>query len=104
MSLEFHPEFPADVRSFREQYEEISPRLARRFQTDVDETLKRISARPSSAGHFLNTGSAIVRDVRRANLRSFPCFILYGCYSGRVLIASLIASRSDPLLWLKRLS
>jgi hypothetical protein len=103
MSLEFHPEFSADVRSFREQYREISPRLALRFESEVDATLKRIAASPSSAGHFLNTGSAVVRDVRRANLRSFPCFILYGCHSGRVLVASLIASRSDPLLWLRRL-
>jgi hypothetical protein len=44
----------------------------------------------------------VISEFRRANLVSFPFFVLYGIEPERVIIGSLIAARSDPLSWLKR--
>jgi hypothetical protein len=81
MNVRYHPEFPADVLRFAAQYGEISPRLESRFRAKVDEALARIKAGPTDAGHFLNTGSTIVTDIRRRNLKSFPQFVLYGVHA-----------------------
>ena len=54
------------------------PRLGLRFRAEVDKAIEHIKASPGSAGHFLNTSSQIVKEVRRRNLSSFPFFVLYG--------------------------
>jgi hypothetical protein len=102
MNVRYHPEFPEDVLRFAAQYGEISPRLESRFRADVDDALVRIKAGPTDAGHFLNTGSTIVTDVRRRNLKSFPQFVLYGLHADLLVIGALIPSASDPLTWLSR--
>jgi hypothetical protein len=101
MRVRFHPEFPRDVKRFAGQYGRVSPRLGLRFHAEVDDAINRIKASPGSAGHFLNTGSKIVKDVRRRNLRSFPFFILYGLSEDLLMFRSVIPSASDPLTWLK---
>src|SRR5690606_12334985 len=53
-------------------------------------------------GRFLSTGSIIVPEFRRRNLRSFPFFVLYGWTGELLVFGSLIPTRSDPLQWLKR--
>jgi hypothetical protein len=103
MTVIYHPEFPENIKKFESQYREISARLSQRFRADVDNAIEHIKASPSSAGHFLNTGSQIVREVRRRNLKSFPFFILYGISGVTLVLRSLIPSTSDPLTWLKRL-
>jgi len=50
----------------------------------------------------VNTGSNVVSEFRRRNLRGFPFFVLYGFTGDRLLLGSLIPSRSDPLTWLTR--
>ena len=102
MNVRYHPEFPEDVLRFAAQYGEISPRLESRFRAEVDDALARIKAGPTDAGHFLNTGSTIVTDVRRRNLKSFPQFVLYGLHPDLLVIGALIPSASDPLTWLSR--
>jgi hypothetical protein len=89
---------------FAGRYAAISPRLETRFLAEVDEALIRIKVEPTAAGHFLNTGSTIVRDVRRRNLVSFPHFVLYGLHADMLVFGALIPSASDPLTWLERLS
>jgi hypothetical protein len=101
MRVTYHPDFPKDIKRFEGQYREISERLARRFRAAVDDAIHHIKASPSSAGHFLNTGSHIVKEVRRRNLSSFPFFILYGVSGDMLIFRSLIASASDPLTWLR---
>jgi len=78
MTVVYHPEFPQDVKKIQAQYREVSAQLGVRFRTEVDMAVGLIKASPSSAGHFLNTGSQIVKEVRRRNLKSFPFFVLYG--------------------------
>lgn len=102
MRVRFHPEFAGDIREFTGQYRDINDRLAARFRSEVEEAIEHIKESPSSAGHFLNTGSQVVREVRRRNLRSFPFFVLYGLHDDLLVFGSLIPSKSDPLLWLKR--
>jgi len=68
----------------------------------VDKAIEKIKAAPSSAGHFVNTGSQIVKDVRRRNLSTFPFFILYGISGDLLVVRSLLPGASDPLIWLKR--
>lgn len=104
MNFLYHPEFPEDVRRIAQKYRRVSERLERRFRAEVDVALARIKSAPASAGHFLNTSSLIVRDVRRRNLQSFPYFILYGSAGDLLVVASLIPSAADPLTWLDRLS
>src|SRR5262245_30819723 len=104
MKVLYHPEFSQDVLRFAGEYGAISPRLEMRFRSEVDEALVRIKAEPTAAGHFLNTGSTIVRDVRRRNLVSFPHFVLYGMHADLLVFGALIPSASDPLTWLDRFS
>ncbi|SPE53872.1 conserved hypothetical protein [Verrucomicrobia bacterium] len=104
MRVSYHPEFPKDIKRFEAQYREVSPKLAARFRTAADAAIERVKASPGSAGHFVNTGSSIVRDVRRCNLSSFPFFILYGLAGDLLVFRSIIPSASDPLTWLNRLS
>ena len=102
MRVRFHPEFARDVVQFTGQYRGISPKLGARFRLEVDEALARITDEPTAAGHFVNTGSAIVKEVRRRNLVSFPQFVLYGVHDDLLVIGALIPSASDPLTWLAR--
>lgn len=104
MRVSYHPDFPKDIKRFEAQYREVSERLALRFRGEVETAIERIKATPSSAGHFLNTGSQIVKEVRRRNLSSFPFFILYGVSGDLLVFRSVMPSASDPLTWLKPLS
>lgn len=104
MKVLFHPDFSQDVLKFSGEYGAISPRLEKRFRSEVDEALVRIKAGPTSAGHFLNTGSTIVRDVRRRNLVSFPHFVLYGVHADLLVFGAIVPGASDPLTWLGRFS
>ena len=103
MRVSYHPEFPKDIKRYEKQYREISDRLGLRFRDEVDQAIEHIKGSPGSAGHFLNTGSHIVKEVRRRNLQSFPFFVLYGVAGEVLVFRSLIPNSSDPLTWLKRL-
>lgn len=98
----FHPEFPKDINRYRERYAQVSTRLGSRFAAAVDAGIERIKSSPTSAGHYLHTGSMVVREFRRLNLVSFPFFILYGVLAEEVVVGSLIPTASDPLTWLAR--
>jgi hypothetical protein len=102
MRVIYHPDFPKEIKSFERQYREISERLGSRFRFEVEEGIEHIKAQPGSAGHFLNTGSKIVKEVRRRNLSSFPFFILYAVHGEMLIFRSVIPSASDPLTWLVR--
>jgi len=102
MRVSYHPDFPKDIKRFEAQYREVSSRLALRFRAEVDKAIEQIKSAPCSAGHFVNTGSQIVKEVRGRNLSSFPFFILYGVSGDILVMRSLLASASDPLTWLKR--
>ncbi len=102
MRVLYHPEFARDVVQFAGQYRAIAPELGTRFRMEVEEALVLIKDEPTAAGHFVNTGSVIVKDVRRRNLVSFPHFVLYGVYNDLLVIGALIPSASDPLTWLER--
>ena len=104
MKFLYHPDFPKDILRFAEQYGAISQKLEARFRSDVDDALIRIKSAPTSVGHFLNTGSTVVTDVRRRNLSSFPYFVLYGLHSDLLIFGAVIPSASDPLTWLVRFS
>jgi len=104
MRVSYHPDFPRDIKRFEAQYREVAERLALRFRAEVDSAIERIKESPHSAGHFLNTGSQIVKEVRRRNVSSFPFFILYGVAGDLLIFRSVIPSASDPLTWLKRFS
>jgi hypothetical protein len=103
MRVVFHPDFPREIKTFESQYREVSERLASRFRAEIDEGIAQIKRQPSSAGHFLNTGSKIVKEVRRRNLTSFPFFILYGIHQDMLVFRSIIPSASDPLTWLPKI-
>jgi len=59
----YHPDFPKDIKRFEAQYREVSEPLASRFREAVDDAIGRIMAAPGSAGHFVNTGSQVVKEV-----------------------------------------
>ncbi len=104
MRVLYHPDFPKDIRRFEAEYQKISGGLGARFRREVDGALAAIEAAPQTAGHFLQTGSQVVREFRRRNLRAFPFFVLYGFTNETLIVGSLIPSRSDPLTWLARFS
>jgi hypothetical protein len=98
----YHPEFARDIRRFENEYRLVSDGLATRFREEIDEALEAIQGAPQAAGHFLQTGSSVVTEFRRRNLRAFPFFILYGMKDDRLFFGSVIPNRSDPLTWLTR--
>ena len=102
MRVLYHPGFANDVRKFEKDYQAISEGLKARFRQELDDALEAIKASPQSAGHFLQTGSKVVREFRRRNLLAFPFFILYGVQGNTLIFGSVIPSRSDPLTWLVR--
>jgi hypothetical protein len=102
MRVVFHPDFAKDVRRFQSEYSAISEGLGSRFRRELDQVVEAIMSSPMSAGHFLNLGSNVVRELRRRNLRAFPFFVLYGVTDELVIFGALIPSRSDPLTWLTR--
>jgi len=102
MRVLYHPEFPKDIRRFETDYKAISDGLGARFRREVEEALDTIKAAPLGAGHFLQTGSQVVREFRRRNLRAFPFFVLYGVSEEALIFGAVIPSRSDPLTWLTR--
>jgi hypothetical protein len=102
MRVLFHPEFRGDVRRFEAEYAKISEGLAARFRNEVDQAVDAVKASPTSAGHFLSSGSAVVTQLRRRNLRAFPFFVLYGFTGDQLIFGSVIPTRSDPLTWLSR--
>ena len=102
MRVLYHPDFPKGIRKFEADYRTISDGLAARFRHELEDTLDAINASPQSAGHFLQTGSKVVPEFRRRNLRAFPFFILYGVTEDSLIFGSVIPSRSDPLTWLTR--
>lgn len=101
MKFIYHPDFPTDIKRFEAQYREVSEPLASRFRGAVDDAIGRIKASPGSGGHFVNTGSRVVKEVRRCNLSSFPFFILYAVAGDMLVFRSVIPTASDPLTWLK---
>ena len=104
MTVQYHPEFPKDIRKFADDYRAISDGLAERFDREIKDALDAIKAAPQGAGHYVQTGSQVVREFRRRNLRAFPFFILYGVTEESVIFGSVIPSHSDPLTWLTRFS
>jgi hypothetical protein len=102
MRVLFHPEFPKDIRRFAAEYAGISEGLAARFRNEVEQAVDAVQSSPTSAGHFVNVGSAIVAELRRRNLRNFPFFVLYGFTDDQLVFGSVVPSRSDPLTWLSR--
>ncbi len=102
MIVRYHPDFPGDIRRFAADYATISPGLAARFRTEIQDAIEVIKGGPSAAGHFLKTESLIVPEFRRRNLRAFPFFILYGVTSDTLIFGSVIPTKSDPLNWLVR--
>lgn len=102
MTVLYHPEFPRDIRRFAVKYADVSPRLEVRFRHEVDLAISAVIANPTGAGHFINTGSLILREVRRRNLEIFPYFVLYAQADERLVFGSLIPSASDPLTWMER--
>lgn len=102
MRVIFHPEFPIDQRKFQAGYAEISVGLAERFQAEIDDAIEAIKAAPTAAGHFVNSGSAIITEFRRRNLNAFPFFVLYGVNGELLIFGAIIPTRSDPLNWLTR--
>ena len=102
MTVVYHPKFVLDIQRFATKYAGISPALEMKFHRAVKVALTMVKANPTSAGHFINTGSLILREVRRHNLKSFPFFVLYGLADDRLIFGSLIPDASDPLTWLTR--
>ena len=103
MRVEFHPAFAGDVLRFAAQYEAVATRLGGRFRREIDEAIAEIKAAPTSSGHLLRPSPVSSVVFRRRNLHAFPHFVLYGLIDDRLIFGSVIASRSDPLLWLARL-
>lgn len=102
MTVLYHPEFPRDIRRFAVKYADVSPKLETRFCHEVDSAITAVIANPTGAGHFINTGSLVLREVRRRNLEIFPFFVLYALADERLIFGSLIPSASDPLKWMAR--
>jgi hypothetical protein len=102
MRVLFHPGFAKEIRQYESEYAIVSQGLATRFRHEIQIAIEAIKSSPGGAGHILNLGSSLVRNLRRRNLRTFPFFVLYGFDEQNLFFGSVIPSRSDPLKWLAR--
>jgi hypothetical protein len=93
--VSYHTDFPRDIKRFDAQYREISRSLAIRFRAEVDTAIEKIKAAPGSAGHFVDTGSQIVKKCEDVISQAFPFLSFMVCLeisslSGRYFRVHLI--------------
>jgi hypothetical protein len=63
MTIGYHPAFAGDIRRLTDQYSRISLKLGERLRDEIDEAIDQVKSGPGKAGHFINTGSKIVKGV-----------------------------------------
>jgi hypothetical protein len=95
--LRFHPSVVDDLRQAISWYEKISPALADRFRSEVNERFDEVADRRQFFA-WAFTG------VRFAKVRKFPYLVLFQEQTEVVIVLGVFHSASDPEKWRRRIT
>jgi plasmid stabilization system protein ParE len=95
MEVNYHPLVQQDVLAASRIYHDVSPRLAREFNAELQATISKASEKPL---RFHSSG----RGFRRANLKRFPYHFLYDVQPGYIRVMVLRHHRRHPRFGLDR--
>jgi plasmid stabilization system protein ParE len=84
-----------ELTDAQDWYERESPGLGRRFRTEVDATVERLSVNPLQF-------SVIHKRVRRALLRRFPYMLFFVVDGERLWVIACFHASRDPRIWQQR--
>jgi toxin ParE1/3/4 len=89
------PRARRDVLDAREWYGRIDPELGREFATALETFLERIREYPGAH-------AAVLKDVRRGQLRRFPYPVYYRVLDDRLQVIAVLHSSRNPRVWRRR--
>lgn len=93
--LIFNPAIPDDLEAALNHYEAISPTLANRFRSSVNEIFDEIASRPESFP--META-----PIRFARVDRFPYLILFTIRPKFISLLAIVHGSSDPQKWRKQ--
>lgn len=85
----YHPSVPKEVREIVAYYEEISPKLADEFWTELLVAIDYATKYPERH-HFDSSGR------RRSNLQRFPYHFVFRTFSERIRVTVVRHNRRSP--------
>ncbi len=85
----------AELVGAQDWYEREVPGLGRRFRSDVDSAVERMSANPLQF-------PVIYKSARRALLRHFPYMLFYTVQGDSLLVIACFHLSRDPSIWHQR--
>ena len=91
----YHPSVPKEVRDVVSHYEDISPKLADEFWTELMRAIEYATAYPERH-HFDASGR------RRSNLKRFPYHFLFRTFPDRIRVTVVRHNRQNPKFGSKR--
>ena len=94
MKIEFHPLVAKDWNEIMDYYEEISPRAARKFDSQF---MAMLAGHPTKFSPYL--GSSV---FRRARLRDFPHLVIYRIIPGGIRVTTVKHERRHPNFGMRR--
>ena len=95
MEVNYHPLVQQDVLEAARKYQDISPRLAEEFDTELRTTIAKAAENPL---RFHSTG----QSFRRANLKRFPYHFLYDIQPDFIRVMIVRHHKRHPELGLDR--
>jgi len=95
MEVKYHPLVQQDVLEATRKYQDVSPRLAEEFDSELKAAIAKAAETPL---RFHSTD----RGFRRANLKRFPYHFLYDVQAGFIRIMVLRHHKRHPNLGLDR--
>jgi len=97
LTIVFRPEARADVLAAYEWYEQQQSGLGSEFVDALSVLLDRVKMMPL-------TYAVVLRDARRAKLRTFPYLTYYRVHTDRIEVIAVLHGSRDPKRWQERLN
>lgn len=96
LPIVLQPDAEADVLSARAWYERQKLGLGEAFACAFEQALDQIAAKPELF-------AAVLKNVRRVKLTTFPYVVYYRRWSNRVEVIAVLHGSRDPHAWHDRL-
>ena len=97
LTIVFRPEARADVLAAYEWYEQQQSGLGSEFVDALSVLLDRVKTMPLMY-------AVVLRDARRAKLRTFPYLIYYRVHADRIEVIAVLHGSRDPKRWQERVN
>lgn len=97
LAIVFRPEAKADVLAAHDWYEQQQSGLRAGYVDALNVLLDRIKTMPRMY-------AAVLRNARRAKLRTFPYLIYYRVHADRIEVVAVLHGSRDPKRWQERVN